>query len=62
MLDHHILLLSELYADASMGDYKIGIAKFSLEINDNNHIYSSSASTTSMWSALYRLFKIKKKA
>jgi hypothetical protein len=44
----------DLYADTSMGNYKIGIAEFSLERNDNNYIYSSSASTTSMWSALYK--------
>ena len=50
----------ELYADTSMGDYKIGIAKFSLEINDNNYIYSSSASTTSMWSALYKFSRQEK--
>ena len=43
-----------------MGDYKIGIAKFSLETNDNNYIYSSSASTTSMWSALYKFSRQEK--
>ena len=50
----------DLYADTSMGDYKIGIAKFRLETNDNNYIYSSSASTTSMWSALYKFSRQEK--
>ena len=44
----------DLYADTSMGNYKIGIAEFSLETSDNKYIYSSSASTKSMWSALYK--------
>ena len=43
-----------------MGDYKIGIAKFSLKTNDNNYIYSSSASTTSLWSALYKFSRQEK--
>ena len=50
----------DLYADTSMGNYKIGIAEFSLERNDNNYIYSSSASTTSMWSALYKFSRQEK--
>ena len=50
----------DLYVDTSMGDYKIGIAEFSLQTNDNNYIYSSSASTTSMWSALYKFSRQEK--
>ena len=50
----------DLYADTSMGNYKIGIAEFSLERNDNNYIYSSSASTKSMWSALYKFSRQEK--
>ena len=50
----------DLYADTPMGDYKIGIAKFSLETNDINYIYSSSASTSSIWSALYKFSRQEK--
>lgn len=44
----------DLYADTTMGNFKIGIAEFSLEIEDENYIYTSEASTKSMWSALYK--------
>ena len=50
----------DLYADTSMGNYKIGIAEFSLETSDNKYIYSSSASTKSMWSALYKFSRQEK--
>ena len=46
--------LYDLYADTNMGNFKIGIAEFSLETDDENYIYTSQASTKSMWSALYK--------
>ena len=46
--------LYDLYADTNMGNFKIGIAEFSLETDDENYIYTSQASTKSMWNALYK--------
>jgi len=46
--------LYDLYADTNMGNFKIGIAEFSLETDNENYIYTSQASTKSMWSALYK--------
>ena len=37
-----------------MGNFKIGIAEFSLDTDNENYIYTSQASTKSMWSALYK--------
>ena len=44
----------DLYADTSMGNFKIGVAEFRLETDGNKYIYTSEASTKSMWSALYK--------
>lgn len=44
----------DLYADTSMGNFKIGVAEFRLETDGNNYSYTSEASTKSMWSALYK--------
>ena len=46
--------LYDLYADTNMGNFKIGIAEFSLETDDENYIYTSQASTISMCNALYK--------
>jgi hypothetical protein len=46
--------LYDLFADTSMGNFKIGIAEFSLETDGENYTYTSVASTKSMWSALYK--------
>ena len=44
----------DLYADTSMGNFKIGVAEFRLKTDGYNYIYTSEASTKSMWSALYK--------
>ena len=52
--------LYDLYADTSMGNYNIGIAEFNLETDGQNYIYTSEASTKSMWSALYKFSRYEK--
>ncbi len=43
----------ELYADTKMGNLKIGTAILSLNINENQFIYTTEAKTESLWKALY---------
>ena len=44
----------DLYANSTLGNYNIGTAFFSLQTDGNNYIYTSEASTKSIWSALYK--------
>ena len=43
----------DLYADTKMGNLKIGTAKLNLEVNNNQFIFTTEASTESLWKALY---------
>jgi len=50
----------DLYADTTLGNYNIGIAEFILQINGDEYIYSTNATTKSMWSALYKFSRYEK--
>jgi hypothetical protein len=50
----------DLYADTTFGNYNIGIAEFNLKVNGDEYIYSSNATTQSMWSALYKFSRYEK--
>ncbi|WP_416651395.1 DUF3108 domain-containing protein [Candidatus Pseudothioglobus sp. Uisw_086] len=43
----------ELYAETVMGNLKIGNAILNLEVTDNKFIFTTEASTGSLWKALY---------
>ena len=44
----------DLYVKTLLGSHKIGSAHFNLNVNDNNYyIYTTEASTESLWRALY---------
>ena len=44
----------DLYVKTILGSYNIGSAHFNLNVNDNNYyIYTTEASTESLWRALY---------
>jgi hypothetical protein len=42
-----------LYVETDLGDLKIGKANFVLQAKDDNYVYTSKASTSSLWKALY---------
>ena len=50
----------DLYAETTIGNYNIGVAEFNLKIKDDEYIYSSNATTKSMWSALYKFSRYEK--
>jgi len=50
----------DLYANSTLGNYNIGTAFFTLQTNGNNYIYTSEASTKSIWSALYKFERYEK--
>ena len=50
----------DLYAETTLGNYNIGIAEFILKINNNKYVYSTNATTKSMWSALYKFSRYEK--
>ncbi len=50
----------ELYADTKMGNLKIGTAILSLNINENQFIYTTEAKTESLWKALYNYSRSEK--
>ena len=44
----------DLYVKTALGSHNIGSAHFNLNVNDNNYyIYTTEASTESLWRALY---------
>ena len=43
----------ELYADTKMGNLKIGTATLNLEVNEDEFVFKTEASTESLWKALY---------
>ena len=42
-----------LYVETDLGDLKIGKANFALQAKDDMYVYTSKASTSSLWKALY---------
>ena len=50
----------DLYAKTKMGNLKIGIASLVLEVNENHFVFSTEATTGSLWKVLYDYSRFEK--
>ena len=50
----------DMYADTTFGNFKLGTVEFNLETTNNDYIYSSVATTDSIWDSLYKYSRYEK--